>query len=193
LLEQSRHNLEFLKDAYLDALVSLVEKGLLAPDAPFSGAPLEEKLLALTLAQPLNELHARKFGAVIRRVAASDVPRAVLLFEQLLEAPAIDKFERSPKADLSRHLWPAFRAVFEAGDLSQLRRMLQLGKRAKAHLGRSAFIAALELRFDALQQDLNHMRQDPDLAPELVRLITNFMHHHDRPRGSEAWEGLLGA
>jgi hypothetical protein len=192
LLEQSRHNLEFLKDAYLDALVSLVAKGLLAPDARFSSVPLEEKVLALTLAEPLNELHARKFGAVIRRVAASDVSRALSLFEQLLEAPAIREFERSQKADLSRHLWPAFRAVFESGDLAQLRRMLQLGKSAGAHLGRSAFIAALDLRFDELQQDLDRMRQDPTLAPELVRLITNFMHHHDRPRGSEAWEGLLG-
>jgi hypothetical protein len=119
--------------------------------------------------------------------------RAVSLFEQLLEAPAIDKFGRRPKADLIRLLWPAFRAVFEAGDLSQLRMMQQLGKRAKAHLGRSAFIAALELRFDTLQKNLDHMRQDPKLPPELGRLITNFMHHHDRPQGSEAWEGLLGA
>jgi hypothetical protein len=191
LLEQSRPNLEFLKDAYLDALVSLVEKRFLAPDTSFCGLPLEEKLLALTLAQPLNELHARKFGTVIRRVTASDVPRAISLFEKLLEAPGIGEFGRSPKADLSRHLRPAFRAVFEEGDLAELRRMLQLGKRAGAHLGRSAFIAALDLRFEVLQDDLDQMRQDPNLAPELVRLITTFMHHHDRPRGSEAWEELL--
>lgn len=191
LLNESRHNLEFLKDAYLDALVSLVAKGLVAPDARFFGVPLDERLLAVTLAQPLNELHARKFGGVIRRVAASDVSRAVYLFEQLLEAPAIDSFAAAQKSDLSRHLWPAFRAVFQAGDLVQLRTMLQLGKRAGPHLGRSAFNAALDLRFDMLQQDLEQMRLDPDLAPELVRLITNFFHHNYRPLGSEPWEELM--
>ncbi|WP_402721329.1 hypothetical protein [Janthinobacterium rivuli] len=191
LLNESRNNLEFLKDAYLDALVSLVTKGFLAPDARFSNVPLDERLLALTLAPPLNELHARKFGGIIRRVAASDVSRAIYLFEQLLGAPAIDKFERTQKSDLSRHLWPAFRAVFEAGDLAQLRSMLNLGKSAGPYLGRSAFNAALDLRFDKLKQDLEQMRQDPDLAPELKRLITNFLHHNYRPLGSEAWEGLM--
>ncbi|KQW87353.1 hypothetical protein ASC94_28630 [Massilia sp. Root418] len=189
----------FLKEAYLESCAALLRRGLLPVAMPLQAvttgpgtAPMDvaDAMLQFCLAEPVRANFLKLYAWPLSACALADPARAAHLLSTLLSSQQANALGASAQNHLARHLWRASHEVFARAALAQCRALLALASAIKPRLARALVDAALAVRFGELQQELERLRNDMALGPDLRRLIGVYMHHRVRPGGSDEWEAL---